>query len=143
MGRPVIELAPGADDNGFALMLADLLRQNMEDHPEKRADFERLLGRVAIVVEDAEVAVTLGFEAGRLRVFDGIVGIPDLTIRASSEEVTKMSLMELLPRFGLPDPRGENTRAILQASREGKIRMYGALMNLPLVLRLTRLMSVN
>lgn len=141
--NPVIELGPGAEDNGFALMLSELIRQNLDDHPHKRRDFLKLSGRVAIVVEDAGVAVTLRFDAGRLTVHDGIVGIPDVTIRADSDEVTQMSLMELLPRVGLPDPRGEATRQILRASREGRIRMYGALPNLPLLLRLTRVMSVN
>ncbi len=138
-----IELDPGAEDNGFALMLADLLRQNLEDHPDKARDFARLSGRVAMVVEDAGVAVTLRFDAGRLVVHDGIVGIPDLTIRAGSDDITQMSLMELLPRVRLPDPRGEATRRVLRASREGRIRMYGALANLPLVVRLTRVMSVS
>jgi len=138
-----IELGPGADENGFALMLSELIRQNLEDHPEKLRDFRRLAGRVALVVEDAEVAVTLRFDGGRLTVHDGIVGIPDVTIRASSDDVTRMSLMELLPLVRLPDPRGAVTRHILRASREGRIRMYGALANLPTVIRLTRIMSVT
>lgn len=140
---PAVELGPGADDNGFALMLSELIRQNIEDHPDKQRDFLRLSGRVAIVVEDAEVAVTLRFDAGRLTVHHGIVGIPDLTIRAGSDDITQMSLMELLPRVRLPDPRGSVTRSILRASREGRIQMYGALANLPLVVRLTRILSVT
>ena len=35
----VIELAPGAAENGLVTMLADLLRQNLEDQPHKQADF--------------------------------------------------------------------------------------------------------
>ena len=143
MTAPVIELGVGAEDNGFALMMSDLLRQNLEDHPHKRRDFDRLVGRIAIVVEDADVSVTMLFEGGRLEVQDGIVGIPDLTIRAPSDEVMQMSLMELTSRFALPNLRGEVTRGVMRASREGRIRMYGALMNLPMVLRLTRVMSVN
>jgi hypothetical protein len=139
---PRIELAEGADENGFALMVSELIRQNIADHPEKRRDFERLRGRVAMVVSDAQVAVTLHFRREGLVVHDGIVGIPDLTIRAESEWITKMSLMELLPRLGLPDPRGENTRAVFGASGSGAIKMFGALANLPVVLRLTRVMSV-
>jgi len=141
--EPVVDLGPGAEEHGFALMLSDLIRQNLEDHPGKKRDFARLAGRVAIVVEDAGVSVTLRFDAGRLTVHDGIVGIPDVTIRAEADDVTAMSLMELTPRLALPDPRGESTRRILDAQRKGRIRMYGALANLPLVVRLTRVMSVN
>ena len=138
-----IEIDKGAKDNGFAHMMSDLLGQNLEDHPEKWWDFRRMSGRVAIVVEDADVAITLQFRTGWLKIFDGITGIPDLTIRADSDDVMKMSLVELLPRLGLPDPRGEVTKEVMQASRAGRIRMYGALTNIPLVVRLTRVMSVT
>jgi len=143
MRAPSIELSAEAEENGFALMISELLRQNLQDHPEKMRDFDRLRAKVALVVEDARVAITLAFESGRLVVHDGIWGIPDLTIRADTDLITQMSLMELVPRVGLPDLRGENTRAILGASRDGRIKMYGALTNLPVVLRLTRVMSVS
>lgn len=138
-----IQLGPGADENGFALMLSQLIAQNLDDHPEKQRDFDRLSARIALVVEDAEVSVTLRFDAGRLTIHDGIVGIPDVTIRAGSDDVTRMSLMELVPRLRVPNPRGEVTREILRASRDGRIKMYGALANIPTVLRLTRVLSVS
>jgi len=143
MGEPVIEFGPGAEDNSLALRLSDLLRQNIEDHPEKRRDFDRLRGRIAMIATDARVAVTLHFANAGLTVHTGIVGIPDLSIRADSDWITRMSLMELLPRIGLPDPRGKNTRAVFEASGAGAIKMHGALTNLPVVIRLTRLMSIT
>ncbi|MCA9601942.1 MAG: SCP2 sterol-binding domain-containing protein [Polyangiales bacterium] len=142
-GLRSVELAPGADQNGFAVMISELVKQNVIDHPEKARDLARLRGRVAIVVEDARVAITLDCRGAGVDVHNGIVGIPDLTIRASSDEITRMSLIELLPRVGLPDPRGPVTREIAKASREGKIRVFGALANAPTMLRLTRLLSVN
>jgi hypothetical protein len=141
-GTPRIELANGASENGFALMLSELIRQNLDDRPEKRRDFHRLRGRIAIVVEDARVAVTLEFDASGLVVHDGIAGLPDLTIRTDSEMVTEMSLVEILPVLGVPDPRREHAKSVMRASQNGRVRMYGALVNLPTVLRLTRLMSV-
>lgn len=140
---PHIELADGAEANGLARMIGDLIRQNLEDHPDKRADFGRMLGRVALVAEDAEVRLTLEIDPNRLTVHDGIVGIPDITIRASSEDIINLSLMELTPRLRLPDPRGAINRQVWQATREGRIQMYGTLANFPLALRLTRVMSVN
>ncbi|MCA9581247.1 MAG: SCP2 sterol-binding domain-containing protein [Myxococcales bacterium] len=145
--RPQVRIADGSEDNGFAGMLAELIRQNAEDNPKKGKTLGRIRGRVAIVVEDIKVSVTLLFDESGLTVHDGIVGIPDVTIRADSDDVTKMSLMEMAPApfpfRGIPDPRGSTTREIFGASRTGRIRMYGALMNLPLVGRLTRVMSVN
>jgi hypothetical protein len=139
----VIELAPGASENGLATMLAELVSQNLADKPHKRADFARLEGRVAIVAEDAGVALTLEFSRGRLVVHDGIVGIPDVTVRAPSDDVMAMSLVELTPRRALPDPRGETMRKVWEGMRSERIRVHGALLHAPLMLRLTRVMSVH
>jgi len=139
-GRVV--LAPGAEDNGFAAMIHALIEQNLADHPEKVADFERMRGNVAIVAEDAGTAVTLCFTHGRLEVHAGIEGVPDVAVRANSDDVVGLSQVELTPRLGLPDPRGEHTRKVLARSREGQIKVYGALAHPLLLLRLTRVMSI-
>jgi hypothetical protein len=141
--EPCIELAPGAEDNGFAGMLAELVRQNLDDHPEKKPTFLRMRGRVAMVVEDLGLAVTLVFDGGRLTVHDAIHGIPDATIRTSSDYAMKMSLMELDARTGLPDLRGEVAREVFAASQSGAIRVFGLLTSLLLLARLTRVMSVQ
>jgi hypothetical protein len=138
-----IEVMPEAENNGLAGMVAGLILQNLADRPDKRRDFARLIGRVAIVAEDASVAMTLEFQGNMLFVHDGIVGVPDVTVRAQGEDIVQMSLLELTPYFGLPDPRGAATKQILQKSRSGQVRVYGALLHVPLVLRLTRLLSVN
>lgn len=142
MGESV-ELAPGTDNNGFAQMLAGLVRQNLEDHPEKRATFNRILGRVALVPTDVETAVTLRFHGGTLTLYDGIVGIPDVTIRATSDQLMKLSLLENTLPLGLPDPRGENVREILRGALKREIQIFGLLPNLPLLMRLSRVLSVN
>jgi hypothetical protein len=143
MMEPCIELAPSAEDNGFAAMLAQLVRQNLDDHPDKKATFLRMRGRVALVVDDLGLSVTLVFDGGRLTIHDAVHGIPDATIRATSDYVMKMSLVELDARTGLPDPRGEVAREIVAASREGAIRVFGLLTSLFLLARLTRVMSVR
>jgi len=142
VSEPSVGLAPGADQNGFADMLATLIRQNLDERPEKRGAFSRMRGRVAIVLEDIGSAVTLRFEGGRLTIHNGIVGIPDVTVRAPWEWVTKMSLVEITPRFGLPDPRGEVAQEVAEAQKQGIIKVHGLFPSLPLVLRLTNVMSV-
>jgi hypothetical protein len=138
-----IELAPGAENNGLAEMLSSLILQNLNDKPEKRADFAKLRGRIAIVAEDAGVSLTLVFEGNMLTVHDGIVGVPDVTVRANSDDIVQLSLVEIVPRLGLPNLRGEAMRQVLQKSKRGDIRVFGALLHFPLVLRLTRLMSIH
>ena len=107
--QPAILLAPGTEDNGLATMLADLVRQNLEAKPHKKGDFQALSGSVSIVADDAEVALTLRFDRGRLTIFDGIVGIPDVTIRGGSDTILALSNLPLTTPLGLPvpDPRDE------------------------------------
>ncbi len=145
----MIELAPRAEDNGLASMLADLVRQNLEAKPHKQGDFRALAGSIAIVADDADVALTLRFDHGKLTIHDGIVGIPDVTIRGGSDTIMALSNMPLSTRLGLPlpDPRDKEgirvARSIVEAMRKGTFHIYGMLFHLPMMMRLTRVMSVN
>ena len=132
------------------MMLRDLVRQNLEAKPHKSGDFEALRGSVAIVADDADVALTMRFErGGKLRIFDGIVGIPDVTIRGPSEAVLALSNMPLATRLGLPIPNPRDREAVktvqqvMGAMREGKLHVYGMAFHLPLVMRLTKVMSIH
>lgn len=141
-------LAPGAEANGLAVMLADLVRQNLEAKPKKRADFDALVGAVAIVAEDAEVALTLRFSGGKLTIFDGIVGIPDVAVRASSDAIINMSNIPLTsfgaPVPGLRDKAGQAVmKGVFASMRDGTFKVHGGAMHPGLMMRLTRVMSVN
>jgi hypothetical protein len=154
---PDVVLAPGADENGLAIMLGDLVRQNLEAKPKKMADFDALEGRVSIVADDADVALTLVFArrqsgdlaVGSLTIHDGIVGIPDVTIRGPSEAILALSNMPLATPLGLPLPTPgdleaqKTVRELVRSMREGKLHFYGMLLHVPLVMKLTRVMSVN
>ena len=152
-----IELDTAAQSNGLALMVADLILQNLKEHPSKREDFARLRGRVAIVAEDADVAMTLHFEGNMLTVYDGISGIPDVTVRARGPSLAQFGVPGVLANptlqlFSGPtviatnDDWGDSAdaaRALMQKTQSGQVRVYGALLHIPLVLRFTRLLSVN
>lgn len=148
-----IELAPGADANAFASMLADLVRQNLESKPHKKRDFDAIDGTVALVADDADVALTMEFRGGRrgaggrLTLHDGIKGIPDVAVRGSADAIMAMSNVPLIRLLGLPLPTDrsglEVMRQMLRASWTGELKVHGMLGNLGLLSRLTRVMSVN
>jgi hypothetical protein len=144
---PAIELSPGAEGNAFATMLADLVRQNLASKPHKRKDFDALSGIVALVADDAEVALTLEFNRGRLVLHDGIKGVPDVAVRGSSESILALSNVPLTRPLALPLPTDRASLAVLRgmvrATWSGDLRIFGALGNLGLLSRLTRVMSVN
>ncbi len=142
-------LAPGAEENGLAVMLADLVRQNLDAKPHKKLDFDAIDGAIAIVADDAEVALTLRFHGGKLTLFDGIVGIPDVTVRASSEVILALSNMPVSRRLGLPIPGwGDKEGAkvvgdVFRAMRGGSFHVYGGALHMGMMMKLTRVMSVN
>lgn len=142
-----IQLAPGAEENAFATMLADLVRQNLESKPHKKKDFEALDGTVALVADDADVALTLEFRRGRLVLHDGIKGVPDVAVRGSSEAIMSMSNIPLTRPLALPIPTDRSSldllRSMIRATRTGELRIFGMLGNVGLLNRLTRVMSVN
>jgi hypothetical protein len=148
--EPDVQLAPGAEENGLAHMLRDLVQQNLEAKPHKMGDFEALDGNVSIVADDADVALTMRFEAGgKLTIHDGIVGIPDVTIRGPSEAVLALSNMPLATRLGLPIPDWRDreavktVRMVMGAMRDGRLHVYGMAFHLPMMMRLTKVMSIN
>jgi hypothetical protein len=148
--EPDVQLAPGAEENGLAHMLRDLVKQNLQEKPHKMEDFQALDGNVSIVADDADVALTMRFvSGGKLTIHDGIVGIPDVTIRGPSEAVLALSNMPLATRLGLPipDPRDreavKTVRLVMGAMRDGSLHVYGMAFHLPLMMRLTKVMSIN
>jgi hypothetical protein len=147
---PDVTLAPGADENGLANMLAGLVTQNLQSKPKKLDDFAALDGRIAVVADDADVALTLEFRAGgKLVIHDGIVGIPDLTIRGPSDTIIALSNLPMATPLGLPIPRPSDreavgaVRTVVGALRHRTLRIHGALLHLPLFLKLGHVLSVN
>jgi hypothetical protein len=145
-----VRLAPDARDNGLATMLADLVMQNLEAKPHKKRDFAALEGRISIVAEDADVALTLCFErGGTLTIHDGIEGVPDVAIRGSSEVIMAMANLPLTTRFALPVARPSDSeglkvvRSVVAAVRAGELHVYGMALHPLLVVRLTRVMSIH
>jgi hypothetical protein len=145
-----ISLAPGAEDNGLAIMLAQLVRENIQEKPSKKETFEELAGAIAIVADDAGVALTMRFErGGRLTIHDGIVGVPQVTIRGSGELIMALSNMPLATRWGLPipDPRDRDAvsvvLSVLRGVRRGDLHFHGAVFHPGLVAKLSRIMSIH
>jgi hypothetical protein len=137
---PLVTLAPGTEDAGLAMMLAGLIRQNLEQNPDRKADFDRLDLCISIEAVDAEVVVTLEFGRGTLVVYAGTWGSPSVRLSADSQTVIELSTLRII--WGIPnllDPVGRRLAAKLLS---GKVRITGILRHASGLLRLTRLLSV-
>lgn len=139
--RPPIALAPDARDVGLAAMLADLIRQSLEQNPRKRVDFDRLDTVIQIHVRDADVTVSLVFETGRLVVHGGACGEPRIRISADAEAVLALCMVKLVA--GVPHPLHRHNRRLIRMIATGEIRVEGIPRSPLQLLRFTRLVSVR
>jgi hypothetical protein len=145
-----VRLAPEAEENGLAHMLADLLRQNLAARPVARARFAEMRGRIVLHARDAEVTLTFDFRGGFVVLHDGPLPSPDATIEADADAIVTMSRLPLRTRWELPifDPRDARDRAALDAwravMREGQVHTVPhSARAIPLLVRFTSILSVG
>jgi hypothetical protein len=138
---PKIHLAAGAEDIGLAVMLQDLMTQNIAQHPQKLPDFKKLGIPVGLTVSDAEIELTLEFAGGSLTIHPGIKDQPGLHITADS--ATIMSLSNQRIKWGLPYYFDETGKEIIAAMKTGRLKVKGMIRHFPSLLRFSRVMSVQ
>jgi hypothetical protein len=146
--HPIIDLAPGADDNPLAERLADRIRRNLDGKPKKKRDFRALRGSVLVVAQDTGTALTMRFDHGRLTIHDGTVGIPSVTLCGDEEVLLNLSDVGISRWFGLPAVISRtSTRTTLwdvgRAMAAGKLTIYGLLAHPMFLLFLLRVLSVH
>lgn len=138
---PEINLLGEAGEVGLALMVYDLITQNLRRKPEKASDFNALNVRVVIKTPEIDVAVTLDFKAGSLDIYNGDRGCADLTI--SSDADTVLSLPNLRFTLGIPNYLEKTGRTIFRKLCDGRLNIDGMIANAFQLYRLIRLFSVN
>jgi len=136
---PVVDLAPGADHDPLARQIAERIRASITREGSKR-DFDRMRGAVGIVADDADTALTLRFDFGRLTIHEGLIGVPTVTIRGITLGLDALSELPALPARGVV-ASGRSLAQVLGALRSGKLKIYGLTSHPRLVYRLLRLLS--
>jgi hypothetical protein len=136
-----INLAEGAQEIGLAVMLQDLIVQNIAQNPHKLTDFNRLDISIGLDVSDVEIKLTLAFSDGALTIQPGIKGQPELNITADSGTVMNLSNQKI--KWGLPYYFDETGRVIMAAMRSRRLRVAGMIRHFASLIRFSRVMSVH
>jgi hypothetical protein len=145
--NPLIDLAPGAEDNPVAVELAAVIRKNIVESPKKQADFRGLRGSVLLVAQDRGESLTLRFDLGRLTIHDGAVGIPSLTICGDLQALRSLADVPLtrwlrLPGTGLFSRRDKGSfNELLTQYFQGNLKVYGLAAHPRTFVRLLRIFS--
>lgn len=140
----MITIDPSARENGLAMMLSQLIEENIK-HPDKRDDFMALGLRLGIVASDANVSLTMVFAHGSLVFYDGLQPNLDLVVTTTSEKITALSLLPIR-RAGMvrvPDLLAEESWQLATDLFSRNLQIRGLVWHPLALLRLTRLLSVN
>ncbi len=131
-----------AEPSAFATMLGGLIEANVLASPSKRQDFDALTARVGIWVTDIDEGVTLGFDAGRLTVHNGLEPRRRITIRAEADTVMSLSNLKI-GLLGLPIYYDGVGRGVALKLVQGKLKIEGLIANVATLNRVTRIFSVQ
>ncbi|HZF47813.1 MAG TPA: hypothetical protein VE093_04140 [Polyangiaceae bacterium] len=135
---PILDLAPGADENPLATELAERIRAHLDTSRKKLAVFRAMRGTFLVVAEDTGESLTLRFDHGRLTIHDGAIGVPGVTLCAPREVL-----------LGLPDTRLRRVllrprvvwRSLIAPVAKGELKIYGLITSPRVVASFLRLLS--
>ncbi len=141
-GYPV-SLNSGDAANGVSSILAMLLGQNFESHPDRVKVAKRLSRPVTVVSTDTDQSCTIMFRGHGAIVHDEIIGKPAVTVKATVDQILDVSQLKM--KAGGLLPAGFFTRrgmSVLGQILTGKLVVRGLLTHPITALRFIALVSV-
>lgn len=144
---PIVDLAPGAEENDLATAFADVLRHNLRLSARAQKSFGAMRATVHFVAVDTTQHVTMRFDHGRVTIHEGNIGIPAITFCGDREVLLALANIPLSPWLALPlpnplKPRSFSAlRALYRSLAARKLTIYGFFSHARLVTRVIRILS--
>lgn len=142
---PIVDLAPGAEENDLATTFADVLRHNLRMSARAQKSFRAMRATVHFVAVDTVQAVTMRFDHGRVTIHEGTIGIPQITFCGDREAILGLTSVPLSPWLELPIPARPRDwaalRALYQQLAERRLTIYGFFSHARLTTRVIRILS--
>ncbi len=136
-----INLAPGVEDAGLAVMMADIIKGNLKNKPQREADFNALNGNIYIQAADSDVDMTMAFNKDGLTVHNGKVGNPKLGI--STDSATLLDLANVRVVLGIPFYFDKIGLSVILKLLTLKLKIKGLITHPIMLIRFQKLMSVK
>lgn len=140
-GELDISMAPGAEEAGMASMLAEMIKTNLKDKPDRIKDFNKLNGTIWITAEDAGVEMSMKFANGSLTVYSDKVGKPMLEI--STDSGTLMDLANISIRYGMPYYFDDVGKMVITKLFKRELKIKGMFPHIGALTHMTKIMSVK
>lgn len=135
-----IILEKGAEEVGLAVMVADLIRQNIEAKPVKRKYLKKLNKNVSINAVDAGVSITLKFNKGKLTISGREEKNAHVKITTDSQTILDLSAIKIIA--GIPWFFDSLGLKVVKKLLSGELKIRGLIRHLLTILNLMKLFSV-
>jgi hypothetical protein len=145
--EPIVDLAPGAEENPLAVHFSGLICDNLDHDPRRVSDFRTLRGAVLIVAQDSGTSLTMRFDHGRLTIHDGAIGIPSVTFCGDEQALLQLPQIAFhqwlkIPMLGVFHRRASvPLRALAALVASGDLKIYGLVAHPKFILTLLRVIS--
>ncbi|MCK6590400.1 MAG: hypothetical protein HUU21_39605 [Polyangiaceae bacterium] len=136
--EPILDLAPGADENPLAIELAERIRARLDTSRRKLRDFRAMRGTFLVVAEDTGESLTLRFDHGRLTIHDGAIGIPGVTFCAPRSVLLHLPDTSIGRLIRRPAAVWRN---LIAPIAKGELKIYGLIASPRVVSSFLRLLS--
>ncbi len=134
-----IDFAEGAEETALCVMLAEIIKGNLEKKPAKVRLFRKLKTDVLINVNDVDIELMMSFRRGKLTFYGHKAKNPRIVIDTDSS--TLLDLSNLKIKCGVPYLFDENGRNTMKKFVSGELKIKG-LTRFPALLKLTGVLSV-
>lgn len=138
-----ITIEDKAKENGLAVMLYQMIKDNIDKNKWKERDAVLIRGTVSIYASDSDVKVGMVFKDGKCVVVDGDIYLPDIRIEARTMDLINLSRIKIVPPANLPVLDKESLELVKRIlTKNIKIKFKLSLRNLLNLFLLVRLLSV-
>ena len=123
----------------LALMIADLVRSNIDKDPAREQLVSGVAGRVNIDATDVDSEIGMLFTGSSLRIGPALPA-PNITVICDSQTLMELANVRLV--LGRPDPRTPEGRAILAKMLRKDLVVHGMMAHPKLLTRMQKLFTV-
>jgi hypothetical protein len=137
-----LHLDEKASENGLAVIIFDLIRQNIESDPQRKKIISEINTKIGIVAKDesSEVKITLSFDNNKCLIFDGFYNNPEIVIETDYETLL---VLPRIPMFaGYPVLTGRASLNMVLNILRGKLNIKGLVFHVFDLIKLLRLITV-
>ncbi len=135
-----IILEKRAEEVGLAVMVADLIRQNIEAKPAKKKYLNKLNNKVSINASDAGVSITLKFSKGKLTISGEEEEDAPVRITTDSQTILDLSAIKII--CGIPWFFDSQGLKIVKKMLTRELIIKGMITNILTLINLMKLFSV-